>query len=153
MGKTRAAYPPEFRRQMVELVRAGRSPPYLPQSQPRTAAADLVLPPPGDLVRTMAPDQTDPNAACAPSSQLLLQVLRRPFEPRQLALIAGMRVVGVVGSEAKRQAESGRGRGRRRAPAWRRCCAARYLGVAEASDLRLLRAEPRSELMQFKSVQ
>jgi hypothetical protein len=24
MGKTRAAYPPEFRRQMVELVRAGR---------------------------------------------------------------------------------------------------------------------------------
>ena len=26
MGKTRAAYPPEFRRQMVELVRAGRSP-------------------------------------------------------------------------------------------------------------------------------
>jgi hypothetical protein len=47
--------------------------PYLPQSQPRTAAADLVLPAPGDLVRTMAPDQTDPNAACAPSSQLLLQ--------------------------------------------------------------------------------
>jgi transposase len=26
MGKTRSAYPPEFRRQMVELVRAGRSP-------------------------------------------------------------------------------------------------------------------------------
>jgi hypothetical protein len=26
MGKTRAAYPPEFRRQMVALVRAGRSP-------------------------------------------------------------------------------------------------------------------------------
>ena len=26
MGKTRAPYPPEFRRQMVELVRAGRSP-------------------------------------------------------------------------------------------------------------------------------
>jgi len=26
MGKTRAAYPPEFRRQMVDLVRAGRSP-------------------------------------------------------------------------------------------------------------------------------
>ena len=26
MGKTRAAYPPEFRRQMVELVRAGRTP-------------------------------------------------------------------------------------------------------------------------------
>jgi hypothetical protein len=26
MGKTRAAYPPEFRRQMVEVVRAGRSP-------------------------------------------------------------------------------------------------------------------------------
>jgi hypothetical protein len=39
---------------------------YLPQSQPRTAAADLVLPPPGDPMRTMAPDQTDPNAACAP---------------------------------------------------------------------------------------
>jgi hypothetical protein len=26
IGKTRAAYPPEFRRQMVDLVRAGRSP-------------------------------------------------------------------------------------------------------------------------------
>jgi transposase len=26
MAKTRAPYPPEFRRQMVELVRAGRSP-------------------------------------------------------------------------------------------------------------------------------
>ena len=26
MGKTRTAYPPEFRRQMVELVHAGRSP-------------------------------------------------------------------------------------------------------------------------------
>jgi hypothetical protein len=30
---------------------------------PRTAAAHLVLPLPGDLVRTMVPDQTDPNAA------------------------------------------------------------------------------------------
>jgi len=26
MGKTHAAYPPEFRRQMVEMVRAGRDP-------------------------------------------------------------------------------------------------------------------------------
>jgi transposase len=26
MGKTRPAYPPEFRRQIVELVRAGRTP-------------------------------------------------------------------------------------------------------------------------------
>jgi transposase len=26
MGKTRRAYPPEFRRQMIELVHAGRSP-------------------------------------------------------------------------------------------------------------------------------
>src|SRR5207302_7463804 len=47
--------------------------PYLPRSPPRTAAAHLALSPPGDLVRTMAPDQTDPNAACASSSQLLLQ--------------------------------------------------------------------------------
>src|SRR5215471_10574416 len=61
-------------RKLARLLRriAAHSP-YLPQSQPRTAAADPVLPPPGDLVRTMAPDQTDPNAACAPSSQLLLQ--------------------------------------------------------------------------------
>jgi hypothetical protein len=34
---------------------------------------DLVLLPPDDLVRTMAPDQTDPNATCASSSQLLLR--------------------------------------------------------------------------------
>ena len=29
MGQTRKAYPPEFRRRMVELVRAGRSPEQL----------------------------------------------------------------------------------------------------------------------------
>ena len=34
--------------------------PFLPRSPPRTAVGHLVLPPPGDLVRTMAPDQTDP---------------------------------------------------------------------------------------------
>src|SRR6478736_9820853 len=45
--------------------------PCLPRSPPRTGAAHLVLPPPGDLVRTIAPDQTGPNAACASSSQLL----------------------------------------------------------------------------------
>jgi ketosteroid isomerase-like protein len=45
--------------------------PCLPRSPPRTGAAYLVLPPPGDLVRTIAPDQTGPNAACASSSQLL----------------------------------------------------------------------------------
>jgi hypothetical protein len=47
--------------------------PYLPRSPPRTDAAHLVLPPLADLVKTKAPDQTDPNAACASSSQLLLQ--------------------------------------------------------------------------------
>ena len=31
MARTRPAYPPEFRRQMVELVRAGRSPRELAQ--------------------------------------------------------------------------------------------------------------------------
>jgi hypothetical protein len=42
-------------------------------AQNRPPDAHLVLPPPGDLVRTMAFDQTDPNAACASSSQVLLQ--------------------------------------------------------------------------------
>jgi transposase-like protein len=37
MGKTRAAYPPEFRRQMVELVRAGRSPEELAREFEPTA--------------------------------------------------------------------------------------------------------------------
>ena len=37
MGKTRAAYPPEFRRQMVELARAGRSPEELAQEFEPTA--------------------------------------------------------------------------------------------------------------------
>ena len=37
MGKTRAAYPPEFRRQMVELVRAGRSPEALAREFEPTA--------------------------------------------------------------------------------------------------------------------
>ena len=34
MGKTRPAYPPEFRRQMVELVRAGRSPELAREFEP-----------------------------------------------------------------------------------------------------------------------
>jgi predicted DNA-binding WGR domain protein len=37
MGKTRPAYPPEFRRQMVELVRAGRSPEELAREFEPTA--------------------------------------------------------------------------------------------------------------------
>ena len=37
MGKTRAAYPPEFRRQMVELVRAGRTPEELAREFEPTA--------------------------------------------------------------------------------------------------------------------
>ena len=37
MGKTRAGYPPEFRRQMVELVRAGRSPEELAREFEPTA--------------------------------------------------------------------------------------------------------------------
>jgi transposase len=37
MGKTRAAYPAEFRRQMVELVRVGRSPEELAREFEPTA--------------------------------------------------------------------------------------------------------------------
>src|ERR1700757_9068 len=37
MAKTRGAYPPEFRRQMVELVHAGRSPEELAQEFEPTA--------------------------------------------------------------------------------------------------------------------
>jgi transposase len=37
MPRTRAAYPPEFRRQMVELVRAGRSPEELSREFEPTA--------------------------------------------------------------------------------------------------------------------
>ncbi len=37
MGKTRKPYPPEFRRQMVELVRAGRTPESLAREFEPTA--------------------------------------------------------------------------------------------------------------------
>ncbi len=37
MGKTRRAYPPEFRRQMVELVRVGRTPEALAREFEPTA--------------------------------------------------------------------------------------------------------------------
>jgi transposase len=37
MAKTRGAYPPEFRHQMVELVRAGRTPEELADEFERTA--------------------------------------------------------------------------------------------------------------------
>lgn len=37
MGRTRAPYPPEFRRQMVEMVRAGRSPEELSKEFEPTA--------------------------------------------------------------------------------------------------------------------
>ena len=43
--------------------------PSLPLLPPRTVAAHLVLPPAVDLVTTMAPAQTDPNAAFECSSQ------------------------------------------------------------------------------------
>ena len=43
MSRTRAAYPPEFRRQMVELVRAGRSPEALAREFEPTAAIDPEL--------------------------------------------------------------------------------------------------------------
>ncbi len=39
MGKTRAPYAPEFRRQMVELVRAGRTPEELAREFEPTAQA------------------------------------------------------------------------------------------------------------------
>ena len=39
MGKTHAPYPPEFRRQMVELVRAGRSPDELARGSEPSAQA------------------------------------------------------------------------------------------------------------------
>jgi transposase len=43
MGKTRPAYPPEFRRQVVELVRAGRSPEELArQFEPTAQSIRLV---------------------------------------------------------------------------------------------------------------
>ena len=38
MGKTRKPYPPEYRQQMVELVRAGRTPELLDRSTFRTRA-------------------------------------------------------------------------------------------------------------------
>jgi len=38
MGKTRKPYPPEFRRQMIELVRAGRAPEELAREFEPTAA-------------------------------------------------------------------------------------------------------------------
>ena len=37
MGRTRAAYPPEFRQQLVELVRAGRTPEELSREFEPTA--------------------------------------------------------------------------------------------------------------------
>ena len=37
MGKTRSVYPPEFRRQMVELVHSGRSPEELAREFEPTA--------------------------------------------------------------------------------------------------------------------
>ena len=37
MGKTRSAYPPEFRRQIIELVRAGRTPEELAREFEPTA--------------------------------------------------------------------------------------------------------------------
>ncbi len=39
MSKTRAPYPPEFRQQMVELVRAGRSPEELAREFEASAQA------------------------------------------------------------------------------------------------------------------
>ena len=43
MARTRSAYPTEFRRQMVELVQAGRSPEQLARAFDPTAQSDQEL--------------------------------------------------------------------------------------------------------------
>jgi transposase len=43
MSKPRSAYPPEFRRQMVELVRSGRNPEELSREFEPTGAGDPQL--------------------------------------------------------------------------------------------------------------
>src|SRR5689334_19171433 len=60
--------------------------PCLPRSPTRTGAAHLVLPPPADLVRTIAPDQTGPRL-CFLIATPPFKVLRRPFESSQYVSI------------------------------------------------------------------
>jgi hypothetical protein len=62
MAKTRPPYTPEFRRQMVELVRAGRSPEELAQEFEPTAQQE--------------------NIACEPYSALKLQPKRGTPMPK-----------------------------------------------------------------------
>ena len=75
MARTRSAYPAEFRRQMVELVQAGRSPEQLARAFDPTAQSIRIgwHSPSVTPVEATGPDDsgargTQPTAACAGSS-------------------------------------------------------------------------------------
>jgi hypothetical protein len=59
MGKTRSAYPPEFRRQLVELVRAGRSPEELARKFEPTAMRHALYAKCRELLPACRPSPTD----------------------------------------------------------------------------------------------
>lgn len=76
MGKTHEAYPPEFRRQMVELVRAGRGPEELAREFEPSAQAIR------NWVRQAERDAGHRGAGLTTAEQEELRRLRR--EVRQL---------------------------------------------------------------------
>lgn len=78
MGKTRKPYPPEFRRQMVELVRAGRTPESLAREFEPTAESIR------NWVRQADRDEGRRDDGLTSSEREELQRLRR--ENRQLKI-------------------------------------------------------------------
>lgn len=75
MGRSRRPYPPEFRRQMVELVRAGRTPSELAQEFEPTAQAIR------NWVRQSAVDEGLAQGLCRAEREELKRLRR---ENRQL---------------------------------------------------------------------
>jgi hypothetical protein len=74
MSKRRRAYPPEFRRQMVELVRSGRNPEELSREFEPAAGEPPAQDRARDLVKSRglvrSGDRADPDTASALALQL-----------------------------------------------------------------------------------
>ena len=84
MAKTRPPYPPEFRRQMVELVRAGRTPEELAREFEPTAqsirnwvAADVDEEPPRRRPDDGGARGTEPAAAREPPARVEREILSK----------------------------------------------------------------------------